>query len=507
MNIPRLKKLLFPVILIVLTHCEREQISDHNTPETVQIISFKALPQTIRDKIITSEQALTSSFAHKNDIPFGKLIPTRIYQRFKPNGTASYTLELSGTTQAFYYDNLVINEDAKGQLNTHIIRYRPDASWYYRHKAEGLGYKHYSGTLTVFDETGKRLSTATLTDGKLQQKAPEALSSKAECEVLDVDYVGGCAGEDYCWWDEITITVYCGSDEGGGGGGQEMENDLENDAYDGGGGGAGSPGGNGGVPNGPGEPIDTVPVDEELEEEDINIDPEFLEEYPCQAQMVQEVYGNCAPLSQLFQDIFESNDNVNVTFTAADLNNIFKGAQTNGGLPNNYTIQLNTERLEQSTELDIINTATHEYVHAIMFHYFYQGAFQLTGAGNPPTYAELAEGFAKHRADFYSEANQHEYMTSLVHDIAEVTYTWAAANGYDPGDFASYDNDPTDGIDGLKEFLRQLAWNGLTTTTTFQELYPGNTLEKQAIQKLIQDEAFPNDADATPKGSMSVPCN
>ena len=161
---------------------------------------------------------------------------------------------------------------------------------------------------------------------------------------------------------------------------------------------------------------------------------------------------------------------------------------------------------KSQTELDIVNTTTHEYVHAIMYHYFYQGAFQLSGAGNPPTYAELAEGFAKHRAGFGGD--HHPYMASLVHDIAEVTYTWVTAHGgYDPNNFAAYDTDPGDAIDGLKAFLRQLAWNGLTGTTAFQELYPEDSPEELQITKTIKDEGFPDDTDATPKGNSPVPCN
>ncbi|MEM9687440.1 MAG: hypothetical protein AAF934_11045 [Bacteroidota bacterium] len=78
--------------------------------------------------------------------------------------------------------------------------------------------------------------------------------------------------------------------------------------------------------------------------------------------------------------------------------------------------------------------------------------------------------------------------------------------GYAPNDFADYDNDPGDAIDGLKVFLRQLAWNGLTMTATFQELYPKDSPEELQITKTIKDEAFPNDGGSTPKGNSPVPC-
>lgn len=239
--------------------------------------------------------------------------------------------------------------------------------------------------------------------------------------------------------------------------------------------------------------------------ENIIIEEDFAKDYPCQSDIVAQVYGNCSPLSQLFQDIFESDDNVNVTFSAENLNNIFVAGDTDGTIPNNYTIKLNTERLNMSTELDLINTVTHEYVHAMMYHYFYQGGFQLPNAVNSPTYVELAEGFAKHRAGFGND--HHPYMASLVKDIAEVTYTWAMENGYNPNDFSDYDTSPTDSVSGLKEFLQKLAWNGLTGTSTFQNLFPQGSQSELQTKKIIQDEGFPNDTNATPKGNQSTPCN
>jgi hypothetical protein len=62
-------------------------------------------------------------------------------------------------------------------------------------------------------------------------------------------------------------------------------------------------------------------------------------------------------------------------------------------------------------------------------------------------------------------------------------------------------------VNGLQEFLQKLAWGGLEDTATFQMLYPDNTLAEQQIRKLIQDEIFPNDGDAIPKGNPPVPCN
>ncbi len=496
------KTTLFLFLMVVsgmFTQCENI-VGPDETVSSFRVVHYNALPAAIRSEVNTVENALKTTYAYKNDKPFGKLIANRIHQRSKPNGNTSYTLGLRQTGEGFYYDNLVINEDTEGNLKSRIIRYQPDPEWFYRHKTEGVGYDTYSGEITIFNSTGEALSSVTLVSGQLQQPVAKATALKADgtnCEIIDIQEAGlEQEGEFYIY--EITITVDC---SGTGGGGYEEEGMNTGFGNEGGeeGGGGGSPGGGGGN-GGPGEPIETVPV-----EDAIIIDPDFINDYPCQAQIVQEVYGNCAPLSQLFQDIFESNDNVHVTFTAEELQGILDGGHTDGEIPHNYSIELNTLRFNQATELDLINVTTHEYVHAIMFHYFYSGNFQLTNAGNPPSYEELAEGFAKHRAGFGGD--HHPYMASLVNDIAEVTYAWATANGYDSSDFAAYDNNPGDDIDGLKEFLRKLAWSGLKNTSTFETLYPDGSPEEQAIQKIIQDEIFPNEPGSTAQGNPQMPCS
>lgn len=238
---------------------------------------------------------------------------------------------------------------------------------------------------------------------------------------------------------------------------------------------------------------------------EILIDEDFEEEFPCQAEITREVYSNCSPLAQLFQDIFESNDEVNVTFTAENLGTFLEGGRTVVvSIPDEFLIKLNTIRLNQSTELDIINTVVHEYTHAILYHFYFTGGFDLQNNPNP-SYTELLIGFANHRSNF--GGNHHEYMASLINDISEVTYTWAISNGYDIGDFTDYDTNPNDSVNGLQIFMQNLSWSGLTDTDTHNLLYPPGSLEEQKNQKIIQDEYAPNDAGATPKGNLPNPCD
>ena len=77
-------------------------------------------------------------------------------------------------------------------------------------------------------------------------------------------------------------------------------------------------------------------------------------------------------------------------------------------------------------------------------------------------------------------------------------------NGYNPNDFASFDTNDTNNLDGLRDYLGFIAWNGLGDTPTFQQLYPIGTLQYQNIIQLINSESFPYESTATPMGN---PCN
>ena len=488
--------------VLLFASCEEES---EPLPEqsAFRVTRMESLPASIQAEILKSQTALKTTNAYKNRSTFGSPLTLKVHRLQKAQGGASYTLALSRTTgdNGFYYDNLVVNEDEAGALTTRIIRYHPEPQWYAGRKAGVAGYDTYSGIISIFSYNGGLISAVAVEEGTVTgpvaAKTTDAANG-AECEIVDIQEAGLLQNGNFYVY-EITIILDCTHQGSQGAGG--ADNGMSNGYGPGEGGGGGGPGG--GAPGGPGAPVDTVPV----EEEQIIIDPDFSEDYPCQAAIVQEVYSNCAPLSQLFQDIFESSDAIHVTFIAEDLNNILEGGRTItiNGQPLDYIIKLNTERLAQSTELDIITTFTHEYVHAILFYFYQAGSFQLTGAGNPPTYSELAEGFAKHRAGF--GGNHHPYIATLLGDIAEVTYAWAISHGYEPDTFAEHDSNLADDVDGLREFLNKLAWGGLTDTPTFENLYPNGTLERHNLQKLILDEIFPEDADANPQGESPVPCN
>lgn len=238
-----------------LTRCE----SDAEVPSSsFEIVSLEQLPSAIQDKITVTTGVLKTSYANKNnDEAFGIGITDKIHRRQKENGATSYTLALTQTDEGLYYDNLVINEATDGSLNIHIIRYQPEASWFYKHKNEGWGYETYSGTITIYTETGHSVSSMDFVSGHPQKNhakiAADSANKAGNCEIVDIQEAGLLQdGIFYVY--EITIIVDCtGEGLGGGGFGDEgLNNDFGEE------GGAGGPGGGNG--NGA-EPIDTVPVE------------------------------------------------------------------------------------------------------------------------------------------------------------------------------------------------------------------------------------------------------
>ena len=248
----------------IFTQCENTVESDEITP-SFHVVNYETLPAAIQAEVIAAENALKNTNAYKNDNPFGTLVSKRIHQRLKSNGNISYTLALNRTGEDFYYDNLVINEDAQGTIKSHIIRYQPDPEWFYRHKTEGAGYSTYSGEITIFNSAGAALSSITLISGQLQttnSKATALRTNATNCEIIDIQEAGlEQEGQFYVY--EITITVDC---TGTGGGYEEegLDNGFGGENPEEGGGGGGLPPGGGGGSEGPGEPIETVPLEEEI---------------------------------------------------------------------------------------------------------------------------------------------------------------------------------------------------------------------------------------------------
>ena len=155
---------------------------------------------------------------------------------------------------------------------------------------------------------------------------------------------------------------------------------------------------------------------------------------------------------------------------------------------------MNTERLDVSTDFDIVNTTVHESVHAMLFYFYNKGEFQSSNT----SYAQLVEDFAKHRAGFGND--HHPYMASLVEDVSAVSYNWAINKGYSIEDFSEFNTQDSDGKNGMEEYFEILSWSGLTSGDAFNEIYPEGSLKRKKIIDIINSESLPYESTAKPKG-------
>jgi len=207
----------------------------------------------------------------------------------------------------------------------------------------------------------------------------------------------------------------------------------------------------------------------------------LLEDYPCQKNIIQDLIVISAPISELFQEIFVDNNRAQIVFKVENLPQLEGGNTRWVGNNENthlFEITLNSYRLENSTNLDVINTIVHEYTHAVLLYFFYASPSFDIDLNNPPSYAELVQQFSLHRQIIggNNSPSQHEYMANLVSDIAEICLAWSEQNNLD------YDLD----------YLIEIAWGGMTGTETFNILYPEGSDVRFNVIEAQTNEIFPN---------------
>ncbi|MBO0342127.1 hypothetical protein [Flagellimonas profundi] len=207
----------------------------------------------------------------------------------------------------------------------------------------------------------------------------------------------------------------------------------------------------------------------------------LLEDYPCQKNIIQDLIIICQPISELFQEIFVDNNRAQIVFKVENLPQLEGGNTRWIGNSDNthlFEITLNSYRLENSTNLDVINTIVHEYTHAVLLYFFYASPSFDIDLNNPPSYAELVQQFSLHREIIggNNSPSQHEYMANFVSDIAEICLAWSEQNNMD------YDLD----------YLIEIAWGGMTDTETFNLLYPEGSNVRFNVIEAQTNEIFPN---------------
>ena len=207
----------------------------------------------------------------------------------------------------------------------------------------------------------------------------------------------------------------------------------------------------------------------------------LLEDYPCQKNIIQDLIVISAPISELFQEIFVDNNRAQIIFKVENLPQLEGGNTRWVGNNENthlFEITLNSYRLENSTNLDVINTIVHEYTHAVLLYFFYASPSFDIDLNNPPSYAELVQQFSLHRQIIggNNSPSQHEYMANFISDIAEICLAWSEQNNLD------YDLD----------YLIEIAWGGMTDTESFNLLYPEGSDVRFNVIEAQTNEIFPN---------------
>lgn len=238
-------------------------------------------------------------------------------------------------------------------------------------------------------------------------------------------------------------------------------------------------------------------VEDVILEDKIDFDTSF-DPYPCQKTIITNALDAGTSITDLIQNIFNSDNNAILTIKTENLNGILQAANTTiVDPPSSFLITFNSQRLSVSTDFDIVNTAIHESIHATLFYFWYNGSFESSNE----SYAQLVKDFTKYQAGF--GGNHHEYMTSLVNNISDSSYNWAINNGYSFNDFAEFDT-AENPKNGLQEYLDILSWGELTGTDTYNNLYPEGTLDRKKINDIINSESLPYESNANPKGAK---CN
>jgi hypothetical protein len=379
-----------------------------------------------------------------------------------------------------YMDRLVVTEDVDGRLSTHILRYRPSGDWLAIRASGETGWEAYTGEIAIFDGEGDPKAAGHFDEGRVTAQATgkgkAGKSDEMDCTITDIS-MGGVQQDGVFYVTDIIIEYECsgsGTNDGDpdpgldNGGGEFPQN-------------GGEPHGGGGGVNGNGEQIPMVIEDELILEEQIIYDNQLLEDYPCQKNIIEDIILISQPISELFQEIFIDSDRAQLIFKVENLAQL-EGGNTNWAGNNDnehlFEITLNSYRLENSTNLDIINTIVHEYTHAVLLYFFYASPNFDIDLNNPPSYAELVQQFSLHREIIggNNSPSQHEYMANFVSDIAEICLAWCEQNGMD--------------VD--LDYLIEISWGGMTDTETFNLLYPEGSNERFNIIESQTNEIFPN---------------
>ena len=259
---------------------------------------------------------------------------------------------------------------------------------------------------------------------------------------------------------------------------------------------------------GPGE---GASPDDNNAEENIVIDPQFSQDYPCQSDIVQQAYGLCSPLTQLILDIFEANEGTNLVYKSfSDAQMQSAGSEITAYTNTVYfynpvthtcdvTVRIRESYLETATDLSIVRTVLHESLHATFVYMLEEGLLTLPDGTADPDFADLVNAHLDYISDLPANLNKahHELMVSFVGDIATSLSEYGQQNGYNLS----------------PQFYNDMAWAGLThikdeygnlvINSLFTEAVPNADDRDRIINRLAAEAANQTVGAQTPSGQ---PC-
>lgn len=172
---------------------------------------------------------------------------------------------------------------------------------------------------------------------------------------------------------------------------------------------------------------------------------------------------------EFIRNTFVGNDNLNLSFEDVDIPTSF-GANANTTLPNNLSFNENTAAiisfdnayLDSATDLSIVMSTTHEYIHIWLAYLYSQG----TLLNNYPTYTSLNSAFQAFQNDSSlinaeNLANEmHNVYDDFLNIIIDAVFNYVSDNNISDADY---------------EYCEKLVMGAHQNTNTFQNL----TVEEQ----------------------------
>ncbi|RRO12428.1 hypothetical protein [Flavobacteriaceae bacterium 14752] len=179
----------------------------------------------------------------------------------------------------------------------------------------------------------------------------------------------------------------------------------------------------------------------------------------CQNQIIKDLLNTSSPLTNLINQVFNSNNKVNVKFSNT---NIPEGNAFTNPIPfgnsENFTINIvfDNNFLDNSTNIGIAVTALHELVHAQLMQLFING--DLTS--NSSNYNDLLNAFIafydNQVPDTFSTLDNeiHNAMIDFIENIGNSLFNYTNAHG----------------IDITPEEAVKLAWGSMSGTELFDNV-------------------------------------